>query len=292
MKGRLRNQAASCGMVLLGNFLLALTVKLFILPVDMVTGGVTGIALAIHHGFGVSVSLVVFLLNGVLMLLGWRVLGTAFAVSALLSTFWYPIALGICEWIFKDWVITKDIFLCTLFAGVGFGVSLGIVIRTGASTAGMDIPPLILNKAFHIPVSFSLYVFDFLILMSQLTVHPVEKVLYGVVLILIETQVLDKVLLLGTVKMEIKIISRSSKEIQAAILNTLDRGITLLHGEGGYLHEEIQMILCVVSNREVAKVEKLAHQIDSECFLVVSRATEVRGHGFSLKKKYLGRTCG
>lgn len=109
--------------------------------------------------------------------------------------------------IFGDLVITTDPMLNTIFAGLGIGIGLGIVIRTGASTGGMDIPPLVLNKYFRIPVSVSLNIFDMLILVLQIVYNPPERVLYGVLLVMIYTTVLDKVLMMGNTKTEVKVIS-------------------------------------------------------------------------------------
>ena len=92
--------------------------------------------------------------------------------------------------------------------------------------------------------------------------------------------------MIGSSRTELKIVSSRSKEICEAILKEVDRGVTLLQGEGGYLHKDTQVILSVISNRELVKVERLVRKIDPECFMVVSRVSEVRGRGFSLSKHY------
>jgi len=150
----------------------------------------------------------------------------------------------------------------------------------------MDIPPLILEKKLRIPVSVSMYCFDFLILVPQMFFRPVENVLYGIILVFIYTIVLDKMLILGKSKTELKIVSPKYEEICAAILTEVDRGVTLMRAEGGYSRCRTQLVFSVVSNRELIKVEKLVHEIDPECFMVVSRVSEVRGKGFSIKKEY------
>ena len=279
---KLRSIAA----VVFGNFLYALSVKLFLLPSGLVTGGTTGIALIMEHLWGVPLSGFVLGFNVVMLLIGWLVLGRAFALTTIASSFLYPFFLEVCDLIFGDLVLTEDLLLCTIFFGGCVGIALGIVIRSGASTGGMDIPPLVLRKLFGIPVSVSLYAFDFCILLPQLSFRPVENVLYGIVLALIYTTVIDKMLMLGRSRTELKIISARSQEICDAILAQVDRGVTLLDGEGGYTHAESKIVLSVISNRELIKVEKLVHEIDPECFMIVSRVSEVRGRGFSLNKEY------
>ena len=276
----------SAAAVVVGNMLYALLVKLFLLPAGLVTGGTTGLALIAEQLWQVPISGFVFVFNVVMLLIGWVILGKAFALTTIASSVLYPFFLEVCNRIFGDLVLTRDLVLCTVFFGIGIGVALGMVIRAGASTGGMDIPPLVLNKFFKLPVSVGLYAFDFTILLAQLFFRPAENVLYGIVMTLIYTTVIDKMLLLGQSRTELKIVSSKSREISNAIMRQVDRGVTLLHGRGGYLGNETELVLTVISNRELIKVEKLIHQIDPECFMVVSRVSEVRGRGFSMNKQY------
>lgn len=278
--------AMSLTAVIAGNFLYALTVKLFLLPAGLVTGGTTGIALTVNYLTGIPISVFVLIFNIFMLVLGYKVLGKAFASTTLASTFLYPIALEIFDRTLEGVVLTEDIFLCTLFSGMGIGIALGIVIRSGASTGGMDIPPLVLKQYFRIPVSVSMYVFDVCILLSQAIFRKAENILYGIVLVLVYTLVLDKMLLMGTTRTEVRIISEKSGEIRNAILKELDRGVTMLEGESGYLHNKTQMIFSVISNRELPRVERIVRGIDPVSFMVVSRVSEVKGRGFSLNKKY------
>ena len=273
-------------LVVAGNLLYAMTVKLFLLPAGLVTGGTTGIALAIHQALGIPVSLFVLIFNVLMLVIGYFLLGRTFAITTIISTFTYPAALELWDQLLGDWVVTQDILLCTLFSGLGIGLSLGIVIRAGASTGGMDIPPLVLNRYFRIPVSLSLYVFDFCILLTQAFWSTPEKLLYGIVLVMTYTIVLDKLMLMGTARTEVKVVTRYPQQVRDAILQKLDRGVTLFYGEGGYLHQETQVVFSIISNRELPQAEKLIRSIDPESFMVVSRVSEVRGRGFYMSKKY------
>ena len=272
--------------IVLGNFIYALSVKLFLLPGNLLTGGTNGIALVLDHYWGISLSLFVLIFNVVMLCVGWLVLGRAFAMTTVASSFLYPAFLEMFNRLLGDVVLTDDLLLCTVFFGLCVGVGLGLVIRAGASTGGMDIPPLILEKKLRIPVSASMYCFDFIILVPQMLFRPVENVLYGIILVFIYTIVLDKMLLIGKSKTELKIISPKYEEICTAILAEVDRGVTLMRAEGGYTRCRTQLVFSVVSNRELIKVEKLVHQIDPECFMVINRVSEVRGRGFSLSKTY------
>ena len=279
------NRYISILMVVLGNLLYTLTVKLFLLPANLISCGTTGIALVVSHFVPVSMSVFILIFNMVMLAVGWLCLGRKFAVTTVLSSVLYPVFLEVLNRVLGDVVVTENILLNVLFAGMGLGGSLGIVIRAGASTGGMDIPPLVLKKYFHIPVSASLWVFDFCIMVAQMSFHPVEDLLYGVLLLIAISVSLNKVMLLGTSKTEVKIISEKSDEIRQVILGKVDRGVTMLQGKGGYRQQGTEVILSVVSNYELPKIQQLARSIDPNCFVIISRVTEVWGRGFTYGKK-------
>ena len=284
-----RRTLLSAALVVLGNILYALTVKLFVLDANLMSCGTTGLALVFNHLAGIPVSVFIFCFNVATLLLGWWILGRQFAMSTIFSSLFYPLALEVLNRTLGDVHVTDNMILTVIFAAMGLGLSLGMVIRGGASTGGMDIPPLILNRFFRIPVSASLWAFDLCILLSQMLFHPLEDLLYGVLLIIIISITLNKVMLLGTSKTEVKIISQQADEIRDAILSRVDRGVTMLHGSGGYSKNSTEVILSIVSNHEMPKIERLARDIDPDCFMIVSRVTEVWGRGFSHGKHY--RKC-
>lgn len=281
-----KNRIVNLLLVLLGNTLYALSVKLFLLPAQLMSCGTTGIALVVNRMTGVPISVFILVFNIAMLALGWWALGRQFALTTVFSSLYYPVALEVLERLLGDAPVTGDPLLNVLFAGMGIGLSLGMVMRGGASTGGMDIPPLVLKKFFRLPVSATLWGFDFCILLAQMMYNDLEDLLYGILLIMVISFALNKVLLLGTSRTEIKIISKKAGLIRDAILSRVDRGVTILHGEGGYLHMPTEVILSVVSNHEMPRIERLARDIDPSCFIIVSQVTEVWGRGFSLGKHY------
>ena len=274
------------GFMILGNAILAMGTAAFVVPNGLISGGVTGIGLILQRLFGLPVDIGVFVADGVLFLLGAAVMGKAFAATIILSTIVYPTFFSLFGKIPFLTSLTDDKLMAAIYAGLLMGAGIGLVIKVGGSTGGMDIPPLVLNKYFHIPVSASMLVFDMLILCLQAAFSPLQQCLYGIVMVIVYTVVLDKVLIFGTTRTEVKIISQHADDIREAIFTQLDRGVTVLHGEGGYSHEPEQVLLSIVSNRQLPKLEKLAHAIDPTCFMIVSHVTEVSGRGFSLEKNY------
>ena len=283
-KKNILSMLRSVFVVILGNMTFALAIKLFLLPGGFITGGTTGIALTVTYFFDINMSLFILIFNIIMLLTGLILLGKKFAVTTIISSFAYPAALELYDRVLGDLVLTTDPLLCTAFAGLGIGIGLSIVIREGASTGGMDIPPLVLNKYFKVPVSLGMNLFDSIILLSQLFYNPFEKVLYGILLMFVYTTVIDRVMLNGASRTEVTIVSKKSREIANAILKEVNRGCTMIYGEGGYTQEQTQIVLSVISNRELPKLERLVYSIDPECFMVANRVNEVHGVGFTIDR--------
>lgn len=273
-------------LVLAGNAVYALAVDMFVLPCGLITGGTTGLALLAQHWLGVPVANFVLISNVVMFAVGAAVMGKWFAFNTALSTFCYPLMLKAFAYIPGIGDLTRDPLLATIFAGLMIGGAIGLVIGAGASSGGMDIPPILLNKFFGLPISATMYLLDFVILIGQMTFAEKEQILYGVLLVLLYTLVLEKVVLMGHSKIQVNILSEKNEEIRRIILNVLDRGCTVLHSQTGYTHTERDMLMTVVTNRELAKLNHLVLETDPQAFMVISSVSEVHGRGFTLRKIY------
>lgn len=282
---KIRKKLVTFASVLVGNIILTLAIKLFLLPSNLMSNGTTGLALVMEHLTGMPVSVFSLIFNIAMLILGWIILGKQFAATTLFSSIFYPLFLELLNQTIGDYQITENIFLNLLFAGMGTALGLGLIIRSGASSGGMDIPPLILERFFKIPVSVSLWCFDFVILMAQLPFHKPEDLLYGILLILTISITLNKSIHMGSTKTEVKIISDKAPEIRDAVLNKVERGVTLLHGESGYLHRNTEVVLTVIASKELAKIERVVREVDPACFIIVNRVSEVWGRGFTKDKK-------
>ncbi len=273
--------------VILSNCLYALGVSLFVIPSGIVTGGTTGLALFINYLTDIPVDLFVLVFNVLTFVAGFFVLGRRFALTTVISTFTYPVALRVFTVLLDGYAPEIDLMLSAIFAGLCIGVSVGMVMRVGSSTGGLDIPVLIINKYTKIPISAMIYGFDFTFLLLQALFRGLEPVLYGILLVCVYSLVIDRVIVSGQSRTQLQIVSHKSLQIRDAIYAEVDRGVTFLHGRTGYLDDEVDIILTVITSRELACVERLVKRIDPDAFLMVSRVSEVRGHGFSKDKKYL-----
>lgn len=189
--------------ILAGNTVYALAVSLFVLPNHLVTGGTTGLALFFYHRFGLPLQWFVSVFNIVMFGVGALVLGRKFALTTIISTFYYPLILSVFHGLPGLSRMTENRLFAVICAGLMIGVGMGIVIRSGASTGGMDIPPLVLNKKLGLPISGTMNVLDTCILLMQMVFTDRDGILYGILLVMIYTVVLNKVLHWGNSRMQI-----------------------------------------------------------------------------------------
>lgn len=270
--------------VLVGNAILAFAVAAFIVPHGVIMGGATGIGLTVAHYVPVDLSIIIFIVNSILFVLGAAVLGKKFAVATIASTFIYPTFLSIVQKIPGIDGLTDNLMLATLYAGALLGVGIGLIVRVGSSTGGTDILALVFNKWFHIPMAGLLYVIDFLVLGGQVLFSDTEQIMYGILMLVLETTILNKVMLLGQSQIQLFIISEEHEHIREKMLKELDAGVTMVHIETGYGQEEQKGVLCVIPNRKLYSVKELVQSIDSKAFITITQINEVRGRGFTMER--------
>ena len=284
MKSSLKKHMNTVFGVLVGNAILAFTVAAFIVPHGVIMGGATGIGLTIAHYVPVDLSIIIFIVNSILFVLGAAVLGKKFAVATIASTFIYPTFLSIVQKIPGIDGLTDNLMLATLYAGALLGVGIGLIVRVGSSTGGTDIVALVLNKWFHIPVAGLLYVIDFLVLGGQVFFSDTEQIMYGVLMLVLETAILNKVMLLGQSQIQLFIISEEYEHIREKMLKELDAGVTMVHIETGYGQENRKGVLCVIPNLKLYSVKELVQAIDPKAFITITQINEVRGRGFTMER--------
>lgn len=282
MSNRIREIVWEYSIVLLGNFLLAAGVVLFILPNDVLTGGVAGIAIVLSAIIDLPPELFINGLTIGLFILGSIVLGKKFAVKTLLSTISYPIFITVLTNYSHSIYFTNDKLLATLYGGVLMGIGVGMVFRTGASTGGMDIPPLIINKYFHYPLPTLVLVTDGLTVLFGTIVFGVEAALIGIISVWTSSYMINKTMMIGAHQTKnVLIISEKYEDILQIIYQELGRGATLLEATGSYTRERKPVIMVCVANKQYPHLSREVGKTDPNAFIIVQEANEVQGFGFS-----------
>ena len=284
MKKTLRRTIGCWAAIVLGNGLLAFTVEAFIIPHGILMGGTTGIAIVLDRVLPLDTAAIVFILNALLLVLGGLVLGKRLVATTLASSLLYPLLLEAVHRIPGVTALTDNALLASLFGGVLMGAALGTVMRVGSSTGGMDIAALVLHKWTHVPVSWCVYALDTVVIGGQALFSPAESVLYGLVVLVLESIMLDKVMILGQAQIQIFVISQRYEAIRRALLTALEAGVTMMQVETGHLGQQQMGVLCVIPHRKLYAATELIQTIDPAAFITVTQVKEVRGRGFTLER--------
>ena len=284
MKSNVKRMMETAIGVLAGNMILALAVTAFLAPHGIIMGGATGIGLTISHYIPANLSVIVLFVNGVLFLIGALVLGKKFIITTIASTFLYPLCLSIMQAVPGISELTGNIMLATFYGGAAIGIGAGLVLRVGASTGGTDILALVFHKWFHLPVAALVYVVDFIVLGNQAMFSDSEQIMYGILALVIETVMLNRVMLLGQSQIQLFIISDRYEKIREQMIGVLDAGVTMVHIETGYGRENKKGVLCFIPKRKLSSVKELVHSVDEKAFITIKQINEVRGRGFSIER--------
>lgn len=271
-------------LVVVGNLLLAIAVHTFILPYEILSGGVAGIAVALAKITGYRSDLIISVLIWLLFGLGAYFLGRKFTIHTISSSILYPLFLNLLST--QPIQVSIDPILASLYGGLVAGFGVGLVFRTGASTGGMDVPPLIIHKFTNIELSKLVLAVDLLTVTLGVFVYGIEAVLMGFISVWASAFAIKQVLVFGGQEARsVMIITNSVDEVVDMIDKKLERGATLLSAHGGYTRESRAVILSVINMTQYPELIDELHKIDPHAFVVATEAMEVKGNGFSFDYK-------
>ena len=275
-------------LILIGSFILAAGFVLFITPYKIVPGGVYGISIVLHHLFGTPVGLVALAFDIPLTLIGIKILGPRFGVKTVVGFVFTAIFVdGLTYFYGTEPLVEGDALLSSIFGGLFIGVGLGLIFKSRATSGGTDIVAMMISKYTKMPVGRLLIMVDSLIVLVGLAAFQDWKIpLYSLIVIFIAGKVLDTILEGIDYDKVLFIISDKTDEIRDKILVDLNRGGTILKGEGLYDNYERSIVFTVVNRRETVMLQDFIHGIDPNAFVTVMNANEILGNGFkSLTEK-------
>ena len=273
-------------MITLGSAAYAVGFVWCYVPNGIAFGGITGVAQIINYlipAFPIGVTVIV--LNVPLFILGWKLIGGRLLVSSLYAMFISSVLIDLLTPL-REWQPMEPLLAC-IFGGLLVGLSLGFIFQQGATTGGTDLMARLLKlKLAWLPMGKLLMGIDLAVIVAvTITFRTLYAALYGLVALYITTIVMDGVLYgLDTAKVAY-IISDKNEEICDAIVRDLDRGVTILHGQGAYTRTEKDVLMCAFKQREIAAIRSAVKEIDPSAFLIVCDAHEVLGEGFRDYKK-------
>ena len=267
--------------ILIGDALSAFAVACFALPYKMVVSGITGIGSTANYYAGFNISMTVLVINIGLFVLGFALLGKKFAATIVVGSFSFPVFLAFFEKMTMLHHLVNDPLLAAICAGILDGIGLGLIIRTGGSSGGIDVPPIILNRKLGWKIAPMMYMIDLAIFLIQLPFTSTNGIILGILYAIIYAVVMNKILVLDQGGAQIMIFSRENHKINEHLLK-LGYGTTLIHTTSGYLRDEQEVVYCVVGSRNINRIKRETLGIDNKAFITISNVSEVNGNGFTL----------
>ncbi|WP_036696348.1 YitT family protein [Paenibacillus taiwanensis] len=271
--------------IMIGTAIYAFGLLYFIIPNQLMEGGVTGITVLLKYAAEINPALSTLVINIPLFLVGWRSLGKVQMIYSIFGV----LSLTFFLWLFeiavtRQWIVPfqteHDFILATLYAGVTLGTGLGIVFRFGGTTGGVDILARIANRKFHISMGQFILILDVFIIGAALFYIPKEKILYTLVAVFIASKMIDFIQEGAYAAKSFTIITDHPDEIGKLITSELERGVTLIPAIGYYSRQDKQMVYCVVARHEMRRLKSIVKNVDPRAFIVVGDVHDVLGEGF------------
>ena len=266
------------GLTFVGACIISVSLNAMIIPYGLISGGVGGLAIIGHMTFNFPVYLGILILNIPLLILGFFLLPWRYMVQCLMGVLVITVTLPLTQPFVPEPYL--DIFLATVFSGVLTGLGGGLILRAGASAGGTDILSIILKRKLNISVGSSALLFNLMVLFLGSFFYDIRFILYSMVSIYIASKTANLVLDGLNQNKSVMIISDRHELIAPKILAKMGRGVTYLHGCGGFSGDEKDVMICVVNNFELATLREIVHDTDPRAFFFVSDTSEVSGKGF------------
>lgn len=266
--------------ITLGAALMAVGLEIFLVPNNVIDGGITGISIMLSYITGWKLGMFLFILNIPFFFIGYKQIGKTFALSTLYGIIILSIGTTLLH---PVPAFTQDILLATVFGGLVLGIGVGLVIRYGGSLDGTEILAILFNNKLPFSVGEIIMFFNLFILGCAGFVFSWDRAMYSLIAYFVAYKTIDITITGLDESKSVWIISDNAKQIGDAIMNRLGRGVTYINGEGAYSGDDKKVIFCVINRLEEAKLKEIVTESDDSAFLAVADIAEVRGGRFKKK---------
>lgn len=274
------NKLLAYGFIAFGAFLVALSLKMFLLPNEIIDGGIIGISIMTSYLSGIELGYVIFFLNLPFLIIGYRQIGKTFAINTLLAV----TLLAAFSFILTNQKVTTDeTILAAVFGGILLGAGVGFIIRFGGALDGTEVIAIILTKRFGFSVGEIIMFFNIFILGSAGIVYSLDSAMYSLIAYYVAFKTIDIVLEGIDESKAVMIITNHPDEVAQAIIHRLGRGVTHIYAKGGYTKEDKEILYCIVTRLEVAKLKSIVVEYDPQAMITIEHVADVMGGGFNKK---------
>lgn len=268
--------------IFFGSLLISAGLYFFLIQHDIAAGGVSGFSVVLSNIFPVlSVGVTNAVLNVLIMSLGVMILGFDFARKSIFASLVLSAFIIIFEKVFPNVILTNDKIINIIFGAITMSLGLSIVFYNGSSTGGTDLIASVVNKLTGIPIHMSMFLADFVVVISSMIVFGVELGLYAVLTIMIQSIGIDYFIQGFGRKIAILVISDKYEEINKIIISKHKKGVTLLKAEGGYSYDDKKVVMTVTPFRMYPKIREEIINVDKKAFIFTYQVSEVLGEGFT-----------
>ncbi len=288
-KGKLWRQLRDYGIITIAMLLGVIGLNLFLLPNEITTGGIIGVASIVYWGTGIPVQETFFVINAVLLLVALKVLGWHFCAKTVYGVVVFTVASAVLQRVMPPdlHLLADQKFMACMVGAVFLGTSVGLGLSAGGSTGGSDVIAAMVHKYRDVSLGHIILFCDLTIITSSYVVlRDWEKVLYGYVLLFVISFVVDHIVNSLRQSVQFFIISDKYQEIGEAINEIADRGCTMLNGNGFFTKKDISVIFCIAKKSESNFIFELIDEIDPNAFVAQSAVVGVDGQGFDHVKKH------
>ena len=266
--------------ILLGCLVAASSINLFVVPSNLLTGGVTGIAIIFYFLAGLPIGLQTLAYNVPLLIASYKLLGKKYTLDVIIGTVMFSLALDATKFL-NGMLPVDDLMLASIYGGIFNGIGYGIVFRMNGSTGGFDILGAIFKKYYSMEIGSVIFGFNCLIVAIAGALFSIQGAMFTLICMYVTSQMTNKIIDGFNRRKAILIVSNKATDIADGIIADIGRGVTFLNGEGAYTGDPKKIVMVVVSMTQIAKIKIIVNTVDKNAFMLILSASEVMGRGFS-----------
>ena len=266
--------------ILLGCLVAASSINLFVVPSNLLTGGVTGIAIIFYFLAGLPIGLQTLAYNVPLLIASYKLLGKKYTLDVIIGTVMFSLALDATKFL-NGMLPVDDLMLASIYGGIFNGIGYGIVFRMNGSTGGFDILGAIFKKYYSMEIGSVIFGFNCLIVAIAGALFSIQGAMFTLICMYVTSQMTNKIIDGFNRRKAILIVSNKATDIADGIIADIGRGVTFLNGEGAYTGDPKKIVMVVVSMTQIAKIKIVVNTVDKNAFMLILSASEVMGRGFT-----------
>lgn len=267
--------------ITVGCLLASSSINLFLIPNQLLSGGFSGIAILVYFFTGLPIGAQILVYNVPLFVMAYKTLGRAYIADIIFGTVMFSLCIDATHWLTAHAPVS-DVMLAAVYGGVFNGLGFGLIFRMNGSSGGLDIVAAVIKKYYSISVGEVLFGINCVIMCVSAFLFGVAPAMYTLISMFMSATLTNRVVTGLHSRKAVLIISRQSTAVAEAVISELRRGVTYLHGEGAFLHQQTQVLFVVVNLTQVAKLKMIVEAYDPSAFMIVLDANEVTGRGFTI----------